>query len=110
MVRVHTLYPHPYAKKRTKAGVPGKRKEPSKEVLSTLRLADNRVVVVGLIGGSIHGKANLLGILADTALPQVSSLYYLFFDISYNINFITVTLPGVRPARGKGQHPQCPTG
>jgi hypothetical protein len=73
MERAHAIYPRPDMLKqnRKKAGaVPAGRKEPSKETLAALRLGGNRVVVVGLLGGSLHGKARLLGILADSALPQ----------------------------------------
>lgn len=77
MERAHAIYPRPDMLKqnRKKAGaVPAGRKEPSKETLAALRLGGNRVVVVGLLGGSLHGKARLLGILADSALPQAFDL------------------------------------
>jgi hypothetical protein len=43
----------------------------SQQASRDLRLGPNKVVVVGLLGGSLHGKARLLGVLADAALPQV---------------------------------------
>jgi len=39
-----------------------------------LKLANNRVMVVGVIGRSWHGKANFINILVDRSVLQVRRL------------------------------------
>lgn len=77
----HTLYPRPdLLRRRPQPKAVGGRKwdvtRPLEEAslpVAQLRLGANRVAVVGLLGGSLAGKARLLGALADAALPQVTN-------------------------------------
>ncbi len=80
MGRLHTLYPQAEAGR--KKGGPSARREVPKDVQAALRLSSNRVVVVGLVGKSFHGKANTINILGDSPLAQVGALTNLYMKVA----------------------------